>query len=190
MEETITARCIIDMLGSPKEFIEQKLKEHTRLLKKNGFEILREEHAEGKQKEGKDNLFTAFSELEIKFKNINELLNFCFESMPSSVEILEPEDAINLGIRDLTGFINDFQAKLHHADFLLKKQEVEKKVLDTNAVNILRNFIIYILRKEPKTLLELTELLGIRKEELGKFLSGLEQKKIVKKEGEQYKCMI
>ncbi|OYT31613.1 hypothetical protein DRJ22_05905 [Candidatus Woesearchaeota archaeon] len=189
MEKPITARCIIDMLGAPKEHIENKLKEHTEMLKKNGFEILREEHAEAKQKEG-DKLYTAFSELEIRFKNPQELLDFCFESMPSSVEILDPEDKIEIDTRDFTAFINDFQAKLHHTDMTLKQVELQKKILDMNAINILHNFIVYILKREPKTLEELTKTLGIREKELSKFLTGLEQKKVIKKEGDKYTCTI
>ena len=182
MEQQILARCILDILGAPKEHIEKSLKDHIDQLKKNGLQIQTEVYEDAKPK---DKLFSAFAELTIQFKDVNEMLDFCFDSMPSSVEIVSPAQ-INLDTQMLTEFLNDFQAKMHHTDMMLKGMQAQKQVLDKNAVNILRNFIKYLCKEKPRSKEDLTSFLGIQHDELVSFLDGLVEQGSLKKEGDLY----
>ena len=168
----IRARAIIEMLGAPKTYIEKTLQNYVQKLKKEGASISEETYAEATPT---DKLFTTFAEFTIVFNNLNNLLTFCFESMPSSIEIIEP-DALALPSNELTSFLCDLQARLHEADMVIKTINAKYKTLDTNATNVFYNFIKYLLQQGSKTPMELATLLGITEKEVLPFLAELQKK--------------
>lgn len=182
-KEPIVGRFIIEILGAPKEYIEKALKEHIEKIKNDGVDVRAETFEEPVQK---DELWTQFVELEAAFPNATELLNFCFDSMPSSVELLSPEK-MSLETKDFEGFLNDFQAKLHHVDMMIKNLQAQKNVLDRNTINILHNFMLYACETKPYKLEELSKLLGLGEKELKPFVEQLVEKGALKKrEDETY----
>ena len=89
-KQAITAKIIIEMLGKPKEHVEATLKEYIGKLKSDGeIGISKEEFMPAEQKGA---LFSAFVDFEGKFKDVSALLNFCFDAMPSSIDIIEPAE--------------------------------------------------------------------------------------------------
>lgn len=180
--QPIVARCIVEIMGAPKEFIAKSLQDHVDKVKADGLDVQIEKYAEPVPN---DKMFTQFVELQISFKDVNQLLDFCFDSMPSSVEIMSPE-SVSLDMTFFEKFINDLQGKLHHTDMMLKGLQAQKQVLDRNAINILHNFIKFACQTRPHSLEELSELLGIKTEELSQFVDGLVKKGVVEKEGEKF----
>jgi len=170
------------MLGAPKEYIEETLKKYIEKLKKEGLEITKEQFEEAKQQE---KLFSTFAELEIKFESLQKVLDFCFDSMPSSIEILEPT-TLTFETNNLSNFLNDMQARLHDVDMVVKSVRAQKSVLDKNVTAVFNNFILYAC-KEPKTLTELSELCGVKKHELIQFIKNLTESNKLVKEGDHYK---
>ncbi len=179
-QKPVTARIIIEMLGKPKEHIEKTLVNYVSNLKKEGkLEILKEECAPAEEK---GNLYSCFAELEIKFKDIAKLVEFCFDAMPSSIDIIEPAE-LAFDTKALTDLLNDLQARLHQVDMAFKAMQAEKQILDANAVMVFDNFIRYLLKAGEKKIEELSRLSGVRVEQLKKFLDELvEKKRIVQKE--------
>jgi hypothetical protein len=83
-----------------------------------------------------EKLFSTFAEIEINFKELAQIIGFCFDFMPSSIEILEPSE-LKIDNIKANGLINDLIARLHRYDMFLKnlhaentllKQEKEKKI--------------------------------------------------------------
>ncbi len=170
------------MLGAPKDYIEETLKNYVAKLKKDGLKITSEHFEEAQQQE---QLFSAFVELEITFEKPKELLDFCFDSMPSSIEILAPEQ-LNFVTNELSHFLNDLQGRLHEADMVVKTVRAQKSVLDKNVTAVFNNFILYAC-KEPKSLTDLSELCGVKKHELLAFLKNLVKDNRLIKEDDTYK---
>ena len=113
-------KIIIEIVGSPKEHIEEvmkqlveKIKEEKKLLKYNIFEA-----------QEKDKLFFTFTEIDMGFENMEELIGFCFDYMPSSVEILD-ENEIKIKREEIENVTNDLLAKLHEYDMVLKNLKAE-----------------------------------------------------------------
>ncbi len=181
-QKTIYARIILEMLGAPKQYIEQTLKDYVAKIKKEGTDIKKEKYEEATPQ---DKLFSTFCELEIKFKNLTELLAFCFEALPSSVEILEPIE-LQINAPQLSGFLNDLQARLHEADLIIKSVHAQNKIIDSNTFAVLNNFIVYILKDSSKTIEELSEKTGIIPKELKPFLKKLEENKKITFDGTKY----
>jgi predicted transcriptional regulator len=180
MQGEIHARVILEMLGGPKEYIEKTLKDYIQKLKKD-LQIIKEDYEEAKE-QGK--MFSTFVELEIKFKDTLQLLDFCFEALPSSVEILSPEE-ITFKSNDLTDFFNDLQSRLHEADMVVKSVRAQNKILDRNATAVLQNFIKYIVKK-PKTAEEISPIIGMEPKNIKAFADELLKKGVIKEKDGKY----
>ena len=182
MEETrIVGRFIIEILGSPEAHVVKSLKAHIDNLRSD-YDIVTEKYEPAMPK---DKLFTQFVELEVSFKKLRDLLDFCFDNLPSSVEIISPEQ-LSLSMADFEDLMNDFQAKLHHADMMLKGLQAQKEVLDRNALNVFHNFIKFACSNGPQKIEDLSKLVGVGKKELSPFVENLVAKGMLKKEGDIY----
>ncbi|MBI4154464.1 hypothetical protein HY498_00045 [Candidatus Woesearchaeota archaeon] len=102
------------------------------IRKTKGWEVVDETIAPAEQIE---KLFSSFAEVEIKFESLAQIIGFCFDFMPSSIEILEPSE-LKTDNLSMNGLLNDLIARLHRYDMFLKnlhaeninlKQEKEKK---------------------------------------------------------------
>lgn len=180
-QQKVLAKVIIEMLGAPKEHIEKTLKDYVEKLKDDkDISIKKEEFAPAKQQE---KLFSTFAELDIIFKDTGKLVDFCFDAMPSSVEIIEPEK-LHLDSSHLTETLNDMQAKIHQNDMVVKTLKARNTVLDKNAKKILRNFVNSLIEEEPKSIESISSKMGITPEHLKPFIEELKKEgKIVEKEG-------
>lgn len=114
------ARSIIEIVGGPKEHVDKamgivlgKLREDKQV------KLLHEKVFEAKPLEGKKPLFSTFCEIEIEVKTIDDLFGFCFDFLPSSVEIYEPTE-MPLKIDAVNDMLNELMSKLHQYDMALK----------------------------------------------------------------------
>lgn len=181
----VFAKVIIEMLGAPKEHIEGTLKKYIEKLKKESksYEIMNADFVEATPQ---GRFFSAFTELDIWFNKPIDLINFCFDSMPSSVDIMRPDD-LSISAKALTDLVNDMQARLHEIDMVVKKVKAENKLLDSNSTAVFRNFIMYVLKQGEKSLEELGECMGVVGKELKPFMDKLiSQGAAEEKDGKYY----
>ena len=186
MENDILFRAIIEVLGKPKEHIEKSLKEYLDNLKNNkNYKVISQEIAEVKKQEGQE-LWVVFAELEVKTNQVDSLISFCFDYMPSVIEILEPQK-LSLSDLEISQFLNDLQGKLHHVDMVAKQVKLENDYLKKNMGSLLRNYVLLLLSKQSLTSEQLSRLTGVDKDKLEDFLDQLiDKEKIDLKEGVYY----
>lgn len=183
MVEEIIFRTVIEILGKPKEHVEKALKDYVKQIKEDeNFKVIKEDFAEIKKQEDQD-LWAIFVELEIKTAKIDHIIDFCFEYMPSILEIVNPKK-LTLEDSQISGFLNDLQAKLHQVDMVAKQVKLENDHLKTNMAGLLKNYIVVLLSKANLTSQQLSKLTGVRQEKLEDFLDQLiDEGKIDLKEG-------
>ena len=180
----IHTRIITEVLGKPEGHVRESLVTYVKKIKKiNGLEVLKENIAKPKKK--KDELWSAFAELEILFKNTAILTNFCFLFMPSSIEIIAPEK-ISFRNNELAAVLNDLQAKLHTLHATTRKLQNENALCKKNIQTIVSNFISILLLKSGKTQQQLSKLTGLSENNIIIALRNMMKKGIVKKEGDNY----
>ncbi|MBI4150788.1 hypothetical protein HY492_01550 [Candidatus Woesearchaeota archaeon] len=181
--QRVHTRIIIEVLGSPKEHAIETLQGYVaRLREDKTVTIHKADYAEPQERDG---LYAVFVELDMTFKDADHLLSFCFDAMPSSIEILAPTE-LNMQSKDFEGFLNDLQARLHTVDLALKQARAMTKVLDTNAMNVLHNFIVFALQQGPKSAEQLSKIVGIPADKIGHYLEQPIAAKKIKKEGTTY----
>ncbi len=186
-ENPITARAIIEILGKPKEYVSSTLK-----LIVNGIEnkeniiVVKKEFFEPEENEG---MFTAFTELELQFKNLNDVVAFCFENLPTSIEILEPP-TLTMEARFLTEFLTGLLAKLHKLNEELQVEKQKNKILTNNLEKSLRNLVILAISRSEKKSMDaetLSRFIGVNKDQLLPLLKKWVEQGFVVEEDGQFK---
>jgi hypothetical protein len=176
---------IIEMLGKPKEHLEKTLKGYISVLKKDKkVDILKKEYAEA-EKDKDSELYTMFVELDVLVMGAGKVVDFCFDYLPSSIEILEPT-SIKYQSQDFSALLNDLQARIHQMDMTLKNSNQENIVLKKNSAIFLKNIIYLSLKQGKKSIAGLSKDSGVPEKELEKFLDMLIKGKKIKKQKKVY----
>lgn len=180
----LVSNAILEVLGKPDKYVEESLKKFVDKIKADSsFEILNEDfHPVEPQKEG---LFSAFVELKIFAKDMNSMIGFCFDYMPSSIDVVEPSN-IKFDSKVVSDFLNDLMARLHQVDQVARNASAQGKFDRRNMILIVRYSILYNLKQGDKTAEELRSCTGITMENLQQYLDTMEKGNIIKKEGDKY----
>jgi hypothetical protein len=181
----VRSNIVLEVFGKPKEHVEEAIRMYLEKIKsdENKVVILNEKiHDVLEQKEG---FFSTFAELEIISEDISALIGFCFDYMPSSVEIVAPEELM-MSQREITNILNDLQAKLHSLDMVVKTTRTENDFLRRNMNTLIRNLVMVSLKHKPMGLAELVKLTGIKDDELKSFLAALVKLDKLKEENSIY----
>jgi len=177
----IRCKVIIEILGKPKEHVEKTLRMYVDKIKDDSdLIILNSEFSEAVEKE---KLWATFVELDMIIKGIPKLIAFCFDYMPSSIEISKPEEFVmrKSSVEDL---INDLQARLHDVDMTVKRQKNENDFLRQNLNKSVSNIILISLASGNLNKGELSKVTGIHDKELDIFLEELlKDNKLKEEEG-------
>ncbi|MFC1753144.1 hypothetical protein ACFL96_07080 [Thermoproteota archaeon] len=182
-------RCtaIVEMMGSPKEYLSKTMKNYVERLKQNKkLFIVNAKFAKPKKHE---TMFTSFVEIEMLVKNAAELVFFCFDGMPSSIEIIEPE-SIKYDTTEFAGFLNDMVARMHRLDAHIKTIKAKASLLEKNAGLLLRNNVMIVLKDGEKDIEEVGKNVGIPGDQLNPFLEKLISEGWIKKTKDKYSLNI
>jgi len=129
--QKIKALFIFEIMGRPPEHIKETMGELVdKLGEFEGVEIFRKEIHEPKpvKKEGVENLFTTFSEVELFGKDLNVILDIVFNAMPSHVEILSPSE-LRFKNFDLSSMLSTLTVKLHRYDEIAKAAIINNNMM-------------------------------------------------------------
>ncbi len=188
MESPITFRAMIEVLGKPQEHVEKALQTYLKSLKEDEkFKVVEQEIGEI-QKQDKDELWATFADLEIKTEKVEHLISFCFDYMPSTIDIIEPAE-ITLKDIEVTNFLNDLQAHLHRVDMIAKQIKVENDIYKSNLGSLMHNYIKILLTKGDLTAEQLSKLTGVTQDQLEDFLDKMIDKKIINLKKGMYSLM-
>jgi hypothetical protein len=179
----IRLKTIIEILGKPKEHVEETLKGYVDKIKQDTDLVVLNVNISNAEE--KDKLFAAFAEIEMVVKGIPKLIGFCFDYMPSSVEILKPEE-FGMKASTVQDILNDLQARLHAVDMIVKKQKNENDFLRKNMNTSIKNVILVSLASNKLDKEYLSKITGIKDEELNLFLKKLVEEKKIKEENNIY----
>ena len=124
----IKIKAIIEIAGFPKEHIEGAMDKVINKLKQD-FEVVDNKIYEAVElKDKMDGFWSTFCEVDVNFDKIEGLIGFCFEFMPSSLEVLSPEEMMFTNI-NLANILNDLLGRLHHYDMLVKNLNASNVLL-------------------------------------------------------------
>lgn len=179
----LVVRAIIEMLGAPAEYIDKTLRHYVASLENDKpFKVIKKDFEEPKEQ---GQFFSAFVELEIEFNKMQDLFDFCLDSMPSSVEILEP-DSLAIPTNEMNNYLNDLQSKLHENDMNVKRLKTANELLDKNSMVIFRNFILYLVKLGKCELSELSKFVGVPEDQLKPYLGKMVEENVLNVSDDKY----
>lgn len=185
-EQKIICKAIIEMLGHPKEHIEDTMKKYVDKIEEDYKKIkLKEQYISEAELNEDKKLYSIFSELDLEITDIGELSWFCLDYLPSSIEIIEPSE-LKYDTRDFTHFLNDLLAKLHKIGNDLKTYNAQNKTLKKNSVTITKNMMLYQLKKGPKKASQLAKNAGMTEEDAKNFLASMVKEGKIKETNGKY----
>lgn len=120
---------IIEVAGFPEKHVnEVMLKIIENLKKEPKIKVMKEEIAEAKPAK---EVFAGFMEFELEIETLDKLLFFCYNYLPSSIELLETKD-MKLSTEEFRTGINDLLAYLHRINFMVSNINAENEFLKKN----------------------------------------------------------
>ena len=144
MKDKIVTRMIVEIMGAPKNHVEDTMKMVVEKFKAEpGLKVVKEKTADCRETENK--LWATFSEIEFEADNIQKIAGICFDYMPSSIEILEPA-GLDMDMAMLADMFNEVLAKLHGYAMHAKKLEAENKLLNAR-MDKMRNENLELMKK-------------------------------------------
>jgi len=179
----VRCKVIVEVLGKPKEHVAKSIRQYVEKIKDDSeLIVLKTDFAEPKEQE---ELWSTFADMEMVVKGIPKLIAFCFDYMPSSIQIVKPEE-LKVQRTTVEDFINDLQARLHQVDMIVKKQKNENDFLRKNMNSSIKNIILLSLASGNLDEENLSKLTGIHDNELKLFLENLINDKKIKEDGGIY----
>lgn len=128
-KNAIKAILVYEIIGRPADYIENVMNVFLDKIKeKNGVELIKKEVFPVREIEKVKNLYSIVAETEFYFKDIEILLGFMIDTMPASIEIIEPTE-IKFDLPKINAFISDYLAILHKYDDVFKKLKLEREIL-------------------------------------------------------------
>jgi len=114
----LRVKLIVEIAGFPEEHVNHTLNlVKEKILEVKNVELLKANIREAKKMS--ERMWSGFVEIEILVDRLASLIGICFDFLPSSIEIIEPE-TIPEDSGYLSDVLNDLAAKLHHYDAVAK----------------------------------------------------------------------
>lgn len=126
--KNIVARITVEVLGSPKEHVEETLINVLKKLKEEKNIKIKEEKAyECAQMDNK--LWSTFADIQFETTSLQRVQDICFDYMPSTLEILEPLRLEEIDCIEFSDLMNDMLTRLHKYSMVVNKLTIENKYL-------------------------------------------------------------
>ena len=117
-DEELELRCVIELIGKPKEAVIDSLKKITENIEENGNKLQASEIEYADPKEVKDGFFASFSKFKIRGRAA-DLFGFVMDYAPSSIEVLSTRET-KLSVTDLQALLNDLAGRMTEMDQRIK----------------------------------------------------------------------
>jgi len=181
-------RVMFEMLGKPKEHIEETIRKYIEKIKTDpNIEIFKEHFGDARTQE--DDLWSTFAEVEMLVKSMDKLTWLCVNFMPASIEIIQPEKKTYTN-KEISFWINDVLARLHEISLMTKSLVNKDKFMAKSLGTLLKNMILLGIGKDSLTPEQIFKKTGVKEEEVITILEALEKQGKIKKVGEEYQRII
>ncbi len=182
-EGYIHTNVIFEIVGNPKDYVENAIKSYLEKLKAEENIIIVNQEVEPAEKQ--DALWSTFAEVELLVKNLETLTWFCMNFMPASVEIMGPETLV-FKARDLTNWLNDMLSKLHEIAMLSQQVGQQNKMMLRNVNTLIRNAILICIDSGTADGDAISKKIGALKKDIDPVFEAMVKEGTIKKHKTKY----
>jgi len=127
--KAIKAIAIFEVIGKPEDFIVKVMENFLdRIAEKKDLEVIHKQILPAKKVENTKDVYSIVADTEIYFKNFETLLGFIIDTLPASIQIVEPAE-IKFDLPEINSFLADYLAVLHKYNETFNKLKLEKEIL-------------------------------------------------------------
>ncbi|MFH1649153.1 MAG: hypothetical protein ABIA93_01240 [Candidatus Woesearchaeota archaeon] len=173
-ERWIKAEVLFQLIGNPKEHVEQTLKAYIdNIATMESVILLEEDYAPAEDLGGdQKGIFSTYCEAKLLVENLETLTFFCINYMPANIEIKEPGQMM-VKDKQLTDWFNDLLAKLHEVSVVAKQVRNQNDHLVRGFNALVKNYVTHLIKEGVDTIKGLSEKTGIDEKSLEQFLGAL-----------------
>src|SRR3989344_2559117 len=184
-EGYIRVNVLFEIIGNPKEHVENALKNYLENIKLTANVIVLKEDMEEAEDLG-NGLFSTFAEVDMLLRGLEKLTCLCFNYSPASIEIIDPPE-FKFREKELSNWLNDLLAKLHEIGALSKQVSAENKMIVQNMNRLIKNSILVSIDQGFHTPKEIEERTGIDYKQLKPFFEAMIKEGKIHLMNDQYK---
>jgi hypothetical protein len=135
--------------------------------------------------DNKENFFTYVCELKMLFSKPLDIIDFSFDYMPSTIELIEPAN-ISFNSADFSAFINEMLIKNHDLNMLSKTLSEQGKRLFATQDALLKNITFLSIIYGEKSLKEISKNAGVDEKFMENHLNKMVEENTLVKNGDEY----
>ncbi|HLD04186.1 MAG TPA: hypothetical protein VJG90_00550 [Candidatus Nanoarchaeia archaeon] len=184
-EGYIRVNVLFEIIGNPKEHVENALKNYLENIKLTANVIVLKEDMEEAEDLG-NGLFSTFAEVDMLLRGLEKLTWLCFNYSPASIEIIDPPE-FKFKEKELSNWLNDLLAKLHEIGSLSKQVSAENKLIVQNMNRLIKNSILSSIDQGFHTPKAIEERTGIDYKQLKPFFEAMIKEGKIHLMNDQYK---
>ncbi|MFP4119258.1 MAG: hypothetical protein ACLFTH_04355 [Candidatus Woesearchaeota archaeon] len=182
-EGYVRAKVIFEVVGKPKDHVENSIKAYLENIKSDeNIKVIEEEYEPTDELE--DGLFSTVVEADMLLKGLEKLTWLCINFTPASIEITEPA-SFTINQKDVGNWLNDLLSKLHEMGMVNKSIRNQQQGLLKNFNAMTRNAILLAL-KEPLDLEGISKRIGMDEKHAKEFVNALLKENRVREEKNRY----
>ncbi|RKX64236.1 MAG: hypothetical protein DRP42_06710 [Tenericutes bacterium] len=180
----LRAMVTFEVVGKPKEHVEQALATYLDNIRKDTRIVFLEEDV-ADAIDADDGFFSTFAEVEMLVDELKTLVWLAINFSPASIEIMEPSK-LGFPASELTAWVNDLLAKLHEISLDYRNTIQKNKALNEALNGLINNAVLLGLKQGPQEPAALQKGIGIHKDQLQPFLEHLVKQGRIEKKGKDY----
>lgn len=181
----VLAQVSFEVVGNPKEHVEKTMKEFMENIRNDQqMRIVTADYGEAEEVKDGNGLWSTFCDAEMLFDNLDKMNWLCVNFMPSSIDIIAPEE-LRFKDKELTNWFNDILAKLHEVSIGYRQTSAKEDLLTKNMNFLIQNSIL-LAAEHHHDKKKIGELIGIAGEQLEPFFEALVKQHKLEKKGEEY----
>jgi hypothetical protein len=181
----VLALVSFEVVGNPKEHVEKTMKEFMDNIKKDSqMKVISEDYGEAEEVNDSNGLWSTFCDTEMLFDNLDKINWLCVNFMPSSIDIIAPEE-LRFKDKELTNWFNDILAKLHEVSIGYRQNSLKEELLTKNMNFLIQNAIL-LAAEHHHDKKEIGKRVGIDAAQLEPFFEALIKSHKLERKGEDY----
>lgn len=170
-EGYIRINVLFEVIGNPKEHVENSIKNYVENVKLTPEVVVLDEDL-GEAEDLDNGLWSTFAELDMLVKGLEKLTWLCFNYSPASIEIIEPSE-FHFKEKQLMNWLNDLLAKLHEIGAMSKQVSSENRLIVQNMNRLIKNQMLFCIDQGLNSAKDISDKTGIGVKELKPFFEAL-----------------
>jgi hypothetical protein len=184
MTDRITINFILEIIGSPKDHVNETIRLVIEQIEDNDdIDVHGKDVSEPEKTD--DELFAVFADVNADVEDITTVGHIANNYNPASIELVEPAE-ITVDRKEFNDLFADTLAKLHINNTQIQELKGFKEDVTRNLNALVRNAVLLSLEQGDKTQEAIADDVGVDPGELDELLDSMIEENRLRRDGDKY----